>query len=174
VEKKPLYTIGHGSRKPEDLLALLKEYNIKYLVDARTYPYSRYHPQFNKNELKYFLEQNGIKYVFMGDEIGGRPKNASCYDKEGKLNYEILRTKDFFKGGIERLKTAYNKNLTLAIMCSEKNPCECHRARLIGQVLAAENIILQHIDEKGRIKDQLTVINEINNNGPTQIGLFEI
>lgn len=171
MEKKPLYTIGHGSRQPEELLALLKKYRIEYLVDARTYPYSRYHPQFNQNELKYFLEENGVRYVFMGDEIGGRPKDASCYDSEGKVSYETLQTKDFFKAGIERLKTAYSKDLNLAIMCSERNPCECHRARLIGRVLAADNIILQHIDEKGKLKDQITVINEINN-GHSQIDLF--
>lgn len=163
----PLYTIGHGNRKAADFLALLKVYGIEYLVDVRSVPFSRFHPQFNRNTLESFLAQHGIRYVFMGDELGGRPKDVSCYLK-GKVDYEILKTKEFFKRGIERLRTAYNKDLNLAIMCSERNPCECHRSKLIAPVLTAGNIIVKHIDEQGKLKDHSTVINEIK--GP---GLFD-
>jgi len=161
VEKKPIYTIGHGSRSADDFLALLNEYGIEYLIDARTIPYSKFHPQFSKDALKMFLEQNGIRYVFMGDEIGGRPIDASCY-RQGKVDYDILKTKDFFKKGIERLKTAYHKDINVAIMCSERKPAECHRSRLIGKVLDAEGILVQHIDETGKLKDQKTVASEFN------------
>jgi uncharacterized protein (DUF488 family) len=162
MEKKPLYTIGHGRRKSEDFLALLKAYGIEYLVDVRSQPFSRFNPQYNQNALKRFLAEHEITYVFMGDELGGRPKDASCYNHEGKIDYEIVKTKDFFKKGIDRLKTAYNKDVNLAIMCSESKPGECHRARLIGRVLAAGHIIVHHIDESGNIKDQAMVMGEIN------------
>jgi uncharacterized protein (DUF488 family) len=170
MEKKPLYTIGHGSRKPDDFLALLKEYGIEYLVDVRSVPHSRFHPQFNRNALESFLAQHGVTYVFMGDELGGRPKDASCYT-EGKVNYEIMRTKAFFKHGIDRLKTAYNKDINLVIMCSERNPRECHRSKLIGQALVADHITVQHIDEHGNIKDHTTIISDINK-GHLPGGLF--
>lgn len=160
--KKPLYTIGHGNRKSEDFLSLLKEFGIEYLIDVRSQPYSKFNPQFNQNELKFFLERNGIKYVFMGDNIGGRPKDTSCYDSEGKVDYEAVKAKDFFINGIKRLKTAYNKDINVVIMCSESKPCECHRSKLIGRVLNTDNIILKHIDENGKVKDQATVINELN------------
>ena len=117
---------------------------------------------FNQKELNRFLEQNDIRYVFMGDELGGRPKDIACYNSEGKIDYEILKTKDFFKNGIERLKTAYDKNLNLAIMCSERKPGECHRCKLSGRVLESDNIILHHLDEIGKVKDQITVIQELN------------
>lgn len=169
--KKPLYTIGHGNRKSEDFLALLKEFGIEYLIDVRSQPYSKFNPQFNQNELRFFLEGNGIKYVFMGDNIGGRPKDISCYDSEGKVDYEAVKTKDFFIDGIERLKTAYNKDINVVIMCSESKPCECHRSKLIGRVLSSDNIILKHIDENGKVKDQATVINELNK-GLSAIDLF--
>lgn len=171
MEKKPLYTVGHGNRKPEFFFELLRKYGIKYLIDVRSTPYSKFNPQFNQNELKSFLESRGIKYVFMGDTIGGRPKDLSCYDKEGRVNYEVLITKEFFLKGIDRLKTAYNKNLMAVIMCSEGKPCECHRSKLIGKALDNENIILQHIDEKGNIKDQASVINEVNK-GFSELDLF--
>lgn len=162
MKKLPLYTIGHGSRKPEEFLALLKNFGIEYLIDVRSQPYSKFNPQFNQNDLKFFLERNGIKYVFMGDSIGGRPKDTSCYDDDGKVDYEVVKTKDFFIQGIDRLKTAYNKDINVVIMCSESKPCECHRSKLIGRVLNLENIVLKHIDEKGRLKDQASVINELN------------
>jgi len=169
--KKPLYTIGHGNRKSEDFLALLKEFGIEYLIDVRSQPYSKFNPQYNQNDLKFFLERNGIKYVFMGDNIGGRPKDTSCYDNEGKVDYEAVKTKEFFINGIERLKTAYNKDINVVIMCSESKPCECHRSEQIGRVLNTDNIILKHIDENGKVKDQATVINELNK-GLSAIDLF--
>jgi uncharacterized protein (DUF488 family) len=169
--KKPLYTIGHGNRKPEEFLALLKDFGIEYLIDVRSQPYSKFNPQFNQKDLKFFLERNGIKYVFMGDTIGGRPKDTSCYDNEGRVDYEALKTKEFFLKGIERLKTAYNKDINVVIMCSESKPCECHRSKLIGKVLFTDNIIIKHIDEKGKLKDQSTVINELNK-GLSEYDLF--
>lgn len=171
VEKKPLYTIGHGSREAEDFLTLLQTYGIEYLIDVRSQPFSRFHPQFSQRTLKLFLEDNGIRYVFMGDELGGRPKDASCYNSEGQIDYEKVKTKDYFKTGIDRLKTAYNKDLNVAIMCSERNPAHCHRTKLIAEVLVAENITVKHIDETGKIKEHGAVIKEIKK-GPATGDLF--
>jgi len=171
MEKKTLYTIGHGSRKSEDFLRILKQFDIEYLIDIRSQPYSKFNPHFNQNELKFFLENNNIKYVFMGDSIGGRPKDKSCYDSEGKVDYEVVKQKEFFLQGINRLKTAYSKSINVVIMCSESKPCECHRSKLIGKVLNTDNIVLKHIDEYGKLKDQITVINEYNK-GLHEIDLF--
>src|ERR1700752_993725 len=135
MEKRSLYTIGHGNRKPEDFLSLLKNYSIEYLIDVRSQPYSKFNPQFNQHDLKFFLQHHNIKYVFIGDSIGGRPKDTSCYDNEGKVDYEKVKIKDFFLQGIDRLKTAYNKGVNVVLMCSESKPCECHKSKLIGRVL---------------------------------------
>lgn len=162
MEKKPIYTIGHGNRKINDFLKTLKDFEIKYLIDVRSQPYSKFNPQFNQNDLKHFLDKNGITYVFMGDSIGGRPADRTCYDEEEKVDYEIVKTKEFFQKGIERLKTAYEKEIPIVVMCSESKPCECHRSKLIGRFLSAEQIFLKHIDEKNRIKTQADVINQLN------------
>jgi uncharacterized protein (DUF488 family) len=158
MDKKPIYTIGHGARKAEEFLGLLKRYGIEYLVDVRSQPFSRYHPQFSQNNLKAFLEENNVRYVFMGDTLGGRPKDPGCYDENGKINYEKVKTKDFFKEGMERLKTAYKKNLDVAIMCSERDPAQCHRYHLISSVLDAELIDVMHIDQHGQLKTQHEVM----------------
>jgi uncharacterized protein (DUF488 family) len=160
--KRSIYTIGHGNRKISDFLKTLNGFGVKYLIDVRSQPYSKFNPQFNQNDLRHFLETNGITYVFMGDSIGGRPADSTCYDAEGKVDYERLKEKEFFKNGIERLKAAYLKNIPLVVMCSESKPGECHRSKLIGRFLANENIFLSHIDEKNRVKTQADVINELN------------
>ena len=154
MEKHYLYSIGHGRRSAEEFLKLLGENAIDYLIDVRTTPYSRFNPQYNKNALQTFLENNSIKYIHMGDQLGGRPKEPDCYNEKGRVDYVVLSQKPYFLEGIERLKTAYDKNLRAAIMCSESKPQECHRCLLIGKVLEEQNIPVMHIDEKGKLKSQ--------------------
>jgi len=160
-----LFSIGHGNRSKEVFLELLQMNNIHYLVDVRTYPYSRFNPQYNQKALKEYLEKNEIRYIFMGDQLGGKPVAADCYTSEGKINYELVKKKDFFQSGIERLKKAYSHKLPVAIMCSESKPAECHRTNLIGEALAEENIFLQHIDEKGMVKEHKRLIIEMGKGG---------
>lgn len=161
MQKNALYTIGHGNRKAEVLLSLLKEFRIQYLIDVRSKPYSRFHPQFSQKNIQQFLQENDITYVFMGNELGGRPEDVSCYSSDGKVDYNTIKTKDFFKLGIARLKAACSKDIRAAIMCSERSPCECHRTLLIGEVLHADNVQINHIDENGKLKDHVNVINEL-------------
>lgn len=151
MEKIPLYTIGHGTRPAEEFLELLRTYTITYLIDVRSRPYSRYNPQYNRERLQQFLQQHGIIYVFMGDTLGGKPKDPLCYDNTNRVDYSKVKDKAFFKAGIERLKTAYNKDLKAAIMCSESKPLECHRTHLISKVLDADGMRIHHIDEKGQL-----------------------
>lgn len=165
MDKKVIYSIGHGTRKLEDFYSLLRQYNIQYLIDVRSQPYSKYNPQFNQHDLRSYLEIRKVRYVFMGDSLGGRPKDESCYDSDGKVDYTKIKEKDFYKEGISRLKTAHSKGIGVAIMCSESKPCECHRSKLIGMTLfddKTEKVPMVHIDEKGRLKDQATVMNELN------------
>lgn len=170
MENKALYTIGHGNRKQEELLALLKRYNIKYLLDVRTSPYSKFNPQYNKNDISNFLQKNDVTYVFMGDTLGGKPDDNSCYTN-GKVDYEKIKTKEFFKNGIVRLKTAYEKDIPVVIMCSESKPHECHRSKLIGEYLSDEKIRIVHIDENGKEKSQNEVM-LILTKGKNTIDLF--
>jgi len=166
MEQQPIYSIGHGTRKIEDFIQVLKKFGIDYLVDVRSRPYSKFNPQFNQTDLQHSLAQYGITYVFMGDSLGGRPSDPDCYNKEGRVDYEKVKTKAFFQKGIERLKTAWLKNLLIAIMCSESKPSDCHRSRLIGRVLAAEQIDISHIDEKNTLQTQAIIMNEMNKQQP--------
>jgi uncharacterized protein (DUF488 family) len=170
MQNKQLYTIGHGVRKADDFLELLKKYNINYLADVRSVPYSRFNPQYRQPALKSFLEDNGITYIFLGDTLGGRPKDTSCYDENGRIDYRIVSTKPFFREGIESLKDVYKKHINLAIMCSESNPIECHRTHLISNALQKENIEIVHIDEKGNLQKHEDILLKLPNG---QKGLFD-
>lgn len=161
MSTSPIYTIGHGSRKAEAFAGLLQEAGIAYLIDVRSQPYSRHHPQFNRYTLNTFLKGYGITYVYMGDSLGGRPADEGCYDAAGRVDYKLVRQRDFFRVGIKRLRTAYEKGIRIALMCSESDPCRCHRSLLIGTALQEEAIPLLHIDEKGRLKDQATVLRSL-------------
>jgi uncharacterized protein (DUF488 family) len=154
IMEQNFFSIGHGTRQIEEFMSLLLKNGITYLLDVRSYPYSRFNPQFNQNALKLSLEEQDIRYVFMGDTLGARPKDPLCYGEDGKIRYEVLQTRDYFKEGILRLRSACEKALPVAIMCSERKPQDCHRSKLIGKVLLKSGINTQHIDELGEIKEQ--------------------
>lgn len=168
-ETNCIYTIGYGNRKIDDFVSLLTKYDVRFLIDLRSKPFSKFNPDFSKDRLTSYLDKKQIKYVFMGDTLGGLPTDRSCYTEDGYVDYQIVMKKPFFKSGLERLKSAYNQKLPVVIMCSETKPHECHRSKLIGEALSAENVKVLHIDESGDLKDQEEVISKITD---SQMSLF--
>ena len=69
-----IYTIGHSSHSSEHFVDLLKQHRIEVLVDTRSAPYSRYSPQFDRESLRDLITAAGIKYLFLGDVVGGPSK----------------------------------------------------------------------------------------------------
>ncbi len=156
----PIYTIGYGSRSIAELIELLHAHKIDYLIDVRSAPYSRYKPEFSKAPLANTLEQHGIRYVFMGETLGGRPDDETCY-VNGKVDYEKVKVTESYQRGIERLRNAFSQQYALVLMCSEGKPEACHRCKLIGATLANENIAVLHIDENGEQLTQVQVIERL-------------
>ncbi len=150
----PIYTIGYGNRSIEEFVRLLQQYDIKFLVDIRSQPYSRYNPDFSKDALERRLKQASIRYIFMGDTLGGRPRDDASYQEDGRVDYEKVAEKEFYQKGISYLHTAWNKQLRIVLMCSEAKPQACHRSKLIGKTLGKQNINVAHIDETGAVKTQ--------------------
>ena len=153
LSKIPIYTIGYGNRSIEDFVKVLQQYGIKFLVDIRSKPYSQFHPEFSRETLEKSLKQYGMQYLFMGDTLGGFPKDSACY-VNGKIDYAKVREQAFFQKGIGYLRTAWEKQLRIVLMCSEAKPQECHRSKLIGNTLIEQDIDVAHIDETGAIKTQ--------------------
>lgn len=171
MEESTIYSIGHGSKKIEDFIKELKAFDIHFLLDIRSKPYSKWNPQYNQSQLEMELKKHNITYVYVGDTLGGLPEDRSCYDYNGKVIYDLIKEKDFFKEGLNRLTTANDKKIILAIMCSESKPEECHRSKLIGQELLKKDISLKHIISSERIKSQQTVMIELTK-GKGTVDLF--
>jgi uncharacterized protein (DUF488 family) len=156
----PIYTIGYGSRSIAELIEMLHQHKIAYLIDVRSAPYSRYKPEFSKAPLASELERHGIRYVFMGDALGGRPDDETCY-VNGKVDYAKVKATEFYQRGIERLHTAFRQQQSVVLMCSEGKPEECHRCKLIGTTLTTQDIPVIHIDENGEQVTQEKVIERL-------------
>ena len=85
--EKILFTIGHSNLDLETFIKLLKDNEIEVLVDVRSNPYSRFVSQFNKVNIQKTVQANGMKYLFLGKELGGKPKDPEFYDAEGQVLY---------------------------------------------------------------------------------------
>ena len=159
MDKSTLYSIGHGNKSIETLIEELKHFNINYLIDIRSKPYSKYNPHFNQNELMFSLVRNCISYTFMGDVLCGLPDDTSCYTN-GYVDYNKLKEKDFCKRGLQRLITANQKKIKVAIMCSESKTEECHRTKLIVEELIKMGIKLNHITRTKNKQKELIIKNQ--------------
>ena len=155
-----IYTIGHSNLYDHQFIKLLQDFGITMLADVRSSPYSQYCPQFNRESIEFSLLSAGIDYLFLGDQLGGRPNDPFCYKDqvlpEGKADYlhivdypEVMK-KRFFKVGIERLKEIAVDN-KIAIMCSEEDPNNCHRHHLIGKFLLEQGFTVLHIRKDSSI-----------------------
>jgi uncharacterized protein (DUF488 family) len=161
-ENPRIYTIGHSNRRSDEILDLLKRYNIELLVDVRSSPYSFYVPQFNREKISLALVESGITYWYLGDCLGGRPKDPTCY-KNGKLpegkanylelvNYGELAKRSWYKNEIDQLIKRANEH-RIAIMCSEEDPNRCHRHHLITKTLLDKGIAVWHIRGQGTLEE---------------------
>lgn len=160
-----IYTIGHSNQSMDEFLALLHEHGIQVLVDVRSAPYSRWVPHFNKRELQQAIESEGLRYLYLGQPLGGRPENSQHLDSDGRaLYYKMAQTPEFRKG-IARLLTGM-KDFRVALMCSEENPDVCHRNLLVGRVLREDHAVnVRHIRGDGTVFDSV--------DQPKQRSIFE-
>ncbi len=150
-----VFTIGHSALPYFGFVGLLKAAKVELLADVRSQPYSRRSPHFNREELSESLKSDGVRYVFLGDLLGGRPRGKRFYC-EGVADYEQMsRTKDFEEGISYVLQGAERK--TLALMCSEHNPLDCHRCLLVGRALIDKEVQVAHILHSGEIKSQVEI-----------------
>lgn len=143
-------------------MGLLRANEIEVLVDTRSYPYSKWVPHFRRESLNEAVEAAGIRYLYMGDVVGGRPKQKEFYDESGRLVYARVAASAEFLDGIARLERGADK-FRVAIMCAEENPNRCHRRLLIGRVLMAREAELRHIRGTGEVQDEATVAAELGN-----------
>jgi len=134
----------------DTFITLLQQQGVTAIADVRSVPYSRFNPQFNRKELEQSLKPYGIRYVFLGRELGARSDDPSCYEK-GRIQYARMARTDVFQSGIQRVICGAS-DYRIALMCAEKEPLECHRTLLVARALIDLGVPVAHILADGRLE----------------------
>lgn len=151
--RKNILTLGHSNLEPEEFLALLERSQVEVVADVRSLPQSARFPQFNQIVLEKILRAEGIEYIFLGEELGGRPDDAVAYRSDGRVDYRARRRSYAFRAGLDRLLSLSEKQ-TVALLCAEEDPLECHRFLMICPELVLAGASPLHIRKDGRMETQ--------------------
>lgn len=151
---KEIYTIGHSNHDNIYFLELLKKFNINCVIDIRSVPFSKYVPHFNKNVIKKFLNIHGIYCVYMAKEFGAIREDTNLFHPGGYLDFEKVKNTKEFRDGLQRLSKGIEKGYRIALMCTEKDPLDCHRSIMIAPELVKEGFFVTHILPDGNIESQ--------------------
>lgn len=154
-----IYTVGHSAHELPDFTNLLARHNVKAVADVRSAPYSRRHPQFNRETLKEVLKTNGIAYVFLGKELGARSDDPECY-ANGRLQFRELGKTALFRSGIKRVLDG-SERMSIALMCAEKDPLDCHRTILVARELVGQGKEVSHILADGTLETHQAAMNRL-------------
>ena len=149
---QPVFTIGHSNLEFMKFAALLREHGVQAVADVRSSPYSQYNPQFNREPLQRGLREQGVSYVFLGAELGARRSECECYVK-GRADYSLIAKTQAFKHGLDRIVQGAAK-MRVALMCSEKDPVDCHRCIIVSPRLRDRGIEVLHILSDGSLESQ--------------------
>jgi len=168
LQTGPIFTIGHSNVPLDKLIAMLRENHVQVLVDVRSVPYSQHVPQANREGLEAAVKAAGMKYLFMGEQLGGRPKGIDIHDGAGNTDYSTLATAAFFQAGLDRVIRGASE-YRVCLMCSEEDPSRCHRGLLIGRELARRSIDVEHIRHDGSLEWQANLEKRLP---PVQKSLF--
>ncbi len=147
-----LYTIGHSQHDIEYFVDMLRKYAINHVLDVRSMPYSQFAENYNRENIKVSLNSADIKYSFMGSFFGARPNDRELYTKEGYLDFEKTRHSARFQSGVNNVIKGIWEGNNIALMCTEKDPIECHRAIMVARTFYERNIEVEHILPDGSIQ----------------------
>jgi len=145
-----IFTIGHSNHSIEVFLTLLSQHDVTAVADVRSAPYSRFCPQFNRDELTATLRASNIRYSFLGRELGGRSDDPACYEG-GQIKYDRVARTSVFREGLARVVSGA-ASYRIALMCAEKEPLDCHRTLLVAPELVTIGVDVVHILASGELE----------------------
>lgn len=160
--KLEIFTIGHSNRKRREFLRLVRSHEIDVVADVRSVPRSGFAPLFDRERLEASLRRLRTRYVFLGEELGGRPRDAGLYREVPKkkgarqgravrrvVDYEKVAESEAFRRGLERVVEGARRGHRIALLCVERDPLDCHRALLVGEALHERGVRVVHIIKWG-------------------------
>lgn len=145
-----VFTIGHSDHEQQRFIDLLRAHSIDAVADVRSSPFSSRFPQFNREALQASLKTVGIRYVFLGAELGARRSEPDCY-VNGQALYERIARTPAFQRGLDRVVQGANR-MRVALVCAEKDPIDCHRAILVCRHLKTVVPSISHILSDGSVE----------------------
>lgn len=160
IGSKPLFTVGHSVLEFRDFVVLLKDHHVELLVDLRSVPQSARLAHFCQPAFEKLLAAEQIAYLFLGEELGGRPDDPHAYRADGLVDYSLRRKSGAFRAGIERVLGELPVR-SVALMCAEEDPLECHRFLMVCPELTRIGIVPQHIRKGSRIETQEAAENRL-------------
>jgi uncharacterized protein (DUF488 family) len=142
-----MYTIGHSRRTLDEFIGLLDEHDIEILVDVRSFPSSPRYPHFNRESLAQTLQRHGIRYEWLGEQLGGYRKKGlgenspnKAWKSQGFRNYADHTLTERFREGIRRLLELAESS-KLVFICAEQLYWRCHR-QIISDYLKVKGHVL--------------------------------
>jgi uncharacterized protein (DUF488 family) len=162
-----VYTVGHSTRSEEQLSDVLRAAGVGAVVDVRSFPSSRRHPQFNRGALERWLPEAGVDYLNIF-ELGGRRDPAPTssnggWRERGFRGYADHMASAEFAAGLRRLEQLARVRPT-AVMCAEALWWRCHR-RLIADALTIRGWEVVHLGSGAPVKHELTPFAEVREGG---------
>ena len=148
-----VYTIGHSRHTWERFLALLQGHGIERVIDARSRPFSRFSPQFNRERMKTALEAAGIAYEWRGAALGGRPDDPRFLTRDGALDRDALWGWEALQSDLAAVAQRAPAERQ-ALLCAEENPMTCHRRSLLTPPLVKRGLEVLHIRGDGRLEPE--------------------
>lgn len=165
-----LFTIGHSNHSLDAFLALLAAHSIAAIADVRSQPHSRWLPHFNRERLAESLAKAGIRYFFLGEALGARRVEESCYIGD-RADYERIASLPVFRHGLDQVRQLVADS-RVALMCAEKEPLDCHRTILVCRHLR-EELPIGHILADGMREDHAATEARLLKKMKIQRGLFD-
>ena len=171
-----IYTIGYSGFTIEAFLETLKQRHVNVLIDVRSFPYSEFFQQYNKDILSGILIKNSIYYRNYAKEFGARQKNPNYHSPDGYLDFERFAQSAPFQEGVKKIIDSINQDYTIAFMCSEKEPINCHRAILVARAFYNLGYPIMHLLPDSGIETQADLEKELLNQyfpNRNQLSLFQ-
>jgi uncharacterized protein (DUF488 family) len=149
-----LLTYGHGTESEERTVATLVGAGAASLVDIRTAPGSRRHPQFARAAMEEWLPEAGIAYRW--------EKRLGGFRQPSAANPDVAWRESMFRGYAEHMRSAdfraaidavlaEAQSRQVAVMCSESLWWRCHRRLVADFASAARGVEVRHLMHDGRL-----------------------
>lgn len=139
------FTIGHSDLPVEVFVYYLQKVRVDCIIDVRSAPYSKYQPQYNREEISSVLKQENIEYHYMGDVLGGRYSDPALLFPDGTVDYQKVSKTQKFISGLDEVISLIESGKNVALMCSERDPLRCHRYVLVARNLQNRGVNVTHL-----------------------------